>query len=153
LGKFPGQFNGREFHLETEIPARQLLAFPAHRGGRRRPMFPSGSIGRSSHKQDGAVKKPWPYQSHAIINTMGVTTIFIVSSRNSPPQQNIFYFVCMILPGGGCRLQTCRDLVAQWFDSTLRTLGQLPFVFIFNYIKYFACTIQPPGGGVLSSNL
>ena len=30
-------------------------------------------------------------------------------------------FVCMILPGGGCRLQTCRGLAAQWFDSTLRT--------------------------------
>ena len=27
----------------------------------------------------------------------------------------------MILPGGGCRLQTCRGLAAQWFDSTLRT--------------------------------
>ena len=26
------------------------------------------------------------------------------------------------LPGGGCRLQTCRGLAAQWFDSTLRTL-------------------------------
>ena len=30
--------------------------------------------------------------------------------------------VCMTLPGGGCRLQTCRGLAAQWFDSTLRTL-------------------------------
>jgi hypothetical protein len=27
----------------------------------------------------------------------------------------------MIPPGGGCRLQTCRGLAAQWFDSTLRT--------------------------------
>ena len=27
----------------------------------------------------------------------------------------------MILPGGGCRLQTCRGLAAQWFDFTLRT--------------------------------
>ena len=33
-----------------------------------------------------------------------------------------FLTVCMTLPGGGCRLQTCRGLAAQWFDSTLRTL-------------------------------
>ena len=31
-------------------------------------------------------------------------------------------YVCMILPGGECRLQTCRGLASQWFDSTLRTL-------------------------------
>ena len=34
---------------------------------------------------------------------------------------NSIICVCMILPGGGCRLQTCRGLAAQWFDSTLRT--------------------------------
>jgi len=27
----------------------------------------------------------------------------------------------MILLGSGCRLQTCRGLAAQWFNSTLRT--------------------------------
>ena len=31
-------------------------------------------------------------------------------------------YVCMILLGSGCRLQTCRGLAAQWFDSTLRTV-------------------------------
>ena len=33
----------------------------------------------------------------------------------------ITFFVCMILPGGGSRLQTLGGLAAQWFDSTLRT--------------------------------
>ncbi len=33
------------------------------------------------------------------------------------------FSVCMILPGGGCRLQTCRGLAAQWSDSTLRTFS------------------------------
>jgi len=32
------------------------------------------------------------------------------------------FFVCMILPGGGSRLQTLGGLAAQLFDSTLRTL-------------------------------
>jgi hypothetical protein len=31
-------------------------------------------------------------------------------------------FVCMILPGGGLRLQTSGGVKAQWFDSTLRTV-------------------------------
>jgi hypothetical protein len=33
--------------------------------------------------------------------------------------------VCMILPGGECRLQTCRGLATQLFDSTLRTIFAL----------------------------
>jgi hypothetical protein len=32
-------------------------------------------------------------------------------------------FVCMILPGGGSRLQTLRSLAAQLFNSTLRTFA------------------------------
>jgi len=32
--------------------------------------------------------------------------------------------VCMILPGGGYGLQTCRGLAAQWFDSPLYTMGE-----------------------------
>ena len=35
------------------------------------------------------------------------------------------FFGCMILPGGGLRLQTSGGVKAQWFDSTLRTkLGE-----------------------------
>jgi hypothetical protein len=35
--------------------------------------------------------------------------------------------VCMILPGGGLRLQTSGGLAAQLFDSTLRTKAFLEF--------------------------
>ena len=34
----------------------------------------------------------------------------------------LMFRVCMILPGGECRLQTCRGLATQLFDSTLRTI-------------------------------
>jgi len=47
-----------------------------------------------------------------IIRTMNSGSIF---------SQSLSDDVCMILPGGGCRLQPCRVLAAQWFDSTLRT--------------------------------
>ena len=68
--------------------------------------------------RDGAVKKPPPYQSNSVVNSTGVTTD--VSLETS---------VCMILPGGGLRLQTLGGLAAQLFDSTLRTfqvLGPIP---------------------------
>jgi hypothetical protein len=37
-------------------------------------------------------------------------------------------FVCMILPGGGSRLQTLGGLAAQLFDSTLRTWFTVPLL-------------------------
>ena len=48
-----------------------------------------------------------------------------ISGRSPSFSPREFNDVCMTLPGGGCRLQTCRGLAAQWFDSTLRTLDGL----------------------------
>ena len=36
--------------------------------------------------------------------------------------ESISLFACMILPGGGVRLQTSGGVKAQWFDSTLRAM-------------------------------
>ena len=44
----------------------------------------------------------------------------VTASLGTPPPL-LHSFVCMILPGGECRLQTCRGLTAQLFNSTLRT--------------------------------
>jgi len=41
--------------------------------------------------------------------------------------------VCMILPGGGSRLQTSGGLAAQLFDSTLRTSSLDPTI-ILHYV-------------------
>jgi len=49
-----------------------------------------------------------------------------ISGRSPSFSPREFNDVCMTLPGGGCRLQTCRGLAAQWFDSTLRTLDGTP---------------------------
>jgi len=52
--------------------------------------------------------------------------------------------VCMILPGGGSRLQTLGGLAAQWFDSTLRTYSILFATLIMNSISSTSSLISLP---------
>ena len=162
LGEIPRvNSNGRESHPETEIPARQPLAFPRHTGedDDGRCFFPS-SGGCRSRRQEFLNRARRRRQKAAAIakschhSTQRGSLLYSSSLLETPPpptQKN--YFVCMIPPGGGCRLQTCRGLAAQWFDSTLRTSGGLYSCFFYDRrhhffyplsMKHHACRL-PPG--------
>ena len=162
LGEIPRvNSNGRESHPETEIPARQPLAFPRHTGedDDGRCFFPS-SGGCRSRRQEFLNRARRRRQKAAAIakschhSTQRGSLLYSSSLLETPPpptQKN--YVVCMIPPGGGCRLQTCRGLAAQWFDSTLRTSGGLYSCFFYDRrhhffyplsMKHHACRL-PPG--------
>lgn len=104
LGKFPG-YNDREYRFErsSAVDAASLATTVLFREDK-------STFGKSAPLHRRYLSKVMPYD-----NKTGVTTVL---SENSPP-----LFVCMILPGGGCRLQTCSGLTAELFNSTLRTLN------------------------------
>jgi len=103
LGKFPGR-KGRKCHPETGTGLGAALL----RRGRFSIVEKRKSIMKS--RPLSAVRAKLCRQS----NSTGITTS--KWSWNSP-----IHFVCMIRPGGRARLLTSGGLVAQWFNSILRT--------------------------------
>jgi len=63
-------------------------------------------------------------QSYAVLHNGDYDHLSTLTNHHTHPFF-FFFAVCMILPGGGSRLQTLGGLAAQWFDSTLRTYFEL----------------------------